>query len=228
MSFNDGDFIKVEYSAWRASDGTMVYTTQKEMAEKNDIYNKDRVYGPSLVIIGKHTVIRGLEKAIKEMNVNETKKVEVAPEDAFGERNPELVRVMHAADFKKRDIDPRPGMQIDLDNTVAVITAVNSGRVTVDANHPLAGEKITYELRIVAKVDDEKEKVAALVEMAGIKPDSVKLENETAEIGFDEKSEKNADYFINKTAAVNAILEYMPKINKVVVKEEHTRKEKKQ
>ena len=97
VSFNNGDFIKVEYSAWRASDGAMVYTTQKDVAEKNDIYNKDRAYGPSLVIIGKHTVIKGLEKAIREMGINESRKIEVSAEEAFGERNPELVRVMHAS-----------------------------------------------------------------------------------------------------------------------------------
>ncbi len=205
----------------------MVYTTQKNLAEQNDIYNKERTYGPSLVIIGKRTVIKGLEKAIREMNVNESRKIEVAPEDAFGERNPDLVRVMHASDFKKRDIDPRPGLQIDLDGTVAVITAVNSGRVTVDANHPLAGERLTYELKIVAKVDGEKERVAALAEMSSLKADSVKLENNDVELSFGEKVEKDADYFINKTAMVNAILEYMPKVSKVVVKEDYARKEEK-
>ncbi len=227
VSFNDGDFIKVEYSAWRASDGTMVYTTQKNKAEENDIYNKERAYGPSLVIIGKNTVIKGLEKAIRGMNVNETKKVDVEPAEAFGERNPELVRVMHASDFRKRDIDPVPGLQIDLDGTAAVITAVNSGRVTVDANHPLAGEKITYELKIVAKVDDEKERIAAIVEMAGAKADSIAVNGSIAEISFGDKVDKDANYFMNKTAAVNAILEYLPKVSKVAVKEEYARKEKK-
>ncbi len=227
MSFNDGDFVKIEYSAWRASDGTMVYTTEKKKAEENDIYNKERVYGPSLVIIGKNTVIKGLEKAIKEMNVNETRKIEVEPAEAFGERNPELVRVMHAADFTKKEIDPKPGMQIDLDGTVAVITAVNSGRVTVDANHPLAGERITYELKVVAKVDDDNERIVALGEMSGVKADSVKIEGSVAEIGFDEKVEKDANYFLNKTALVNAVLEYMSKITRVVVKEAFERKEKK-
>lgn len=227
VSFNNGDFIKVEYSAWRASDGAMVYTTQKDVAEKNGIYNKDRAYSPSLVIIGKHTVIKGLESAIREMGIGESRKVDVSAEDAFGERNPDLVRVMHASDFKKRDIDPRPGMQIDLDGTVAVITAVNSGRVTVDANHPLAGERLTYEVKVVSKVDKEDERIAALAEMSGLRADSVKTENNTAELLFKEDIEKNADYFVNKTATVNAILEYMPGIRRVVIREEYARKDEK-
>ncbi|MEM3838958.1 MAG: peptidylprolyl isomerase [Candidatus Micrarchaeaceae archaeon] len=231
MSFSDGDFIKVEYSAWRASDGSMVYTTQREIAEKNGIYNKDRTYKPAIVIIGKHTVVKGLEDAIRNMNVGESKKVEIEPEDAFGQRNPDLVRVMHASDFRKRDIDPVPGLQVDLDGTPAVITAVNSGRVTIDANHPLAGEKMTYEIKVVSKIESDREKVEELVNASGIKADSIKFENGVAELHFGESADRNAaDYFISKNAAVRAILDFIPKANKVTVVEEYTRgqKDKKQ
>ncbi len=225
MSFNDGDFVKIEYSAWRASDGSLVYTTDKKKAEDNKIYNERSRYGPSLVIIGKDTVIKGVEKVVRGMGLNETKRVEIAPADAFGERSQELVRVMHVSDFRSRDIEPEPGMQVDLDGTIAIVRSVNSGRVTVDANHPLAGEKLTYELKVVTKVDDDKEKVLAIAEMSNLKLDGAKVENGVVEVSVGEKVEKNADYFLNKAAFTSSVLRYMPKITRIVVKEEYARKE---
>ena len=227
VSFNDGDFIQIEYSAWRASDGSMVYTTDKAAAEKNGLYSKDHKYGPNLVIVGKDTTIKGLDKALRLMSLNESRKVEIGPDEAFGERNQDLVRVMKVSDFRSRDIDPRPGMQVDLDGTIAVITAVNSGRFTVDANHPLAGEKLTYDLKVVAKLDDERSKVDALAGMNGLKPDSIKVEGGTAEVLFGEKIDKNADYFLNKASFTGSVLRYLPGITKVVVKEEYVKREEK-
>ena len=83
------------------------------------------------------------------MSVGEEKKAELEPKDAFGERNPELARVMHLSDFRKRDMDPYPGMQVDIDGTVATVKSINSGRVLVDANHPLAGERMIYEVKLI-------------------------------------------------------------------------------
>jgi hypothetical protein len=116
---------------------------------------------------------------------------------------------------------------VDIDGTIAVITAVNSGRVTVDANHPLAGEKLTYDLKVVAKLDDERSKVDALAGMNGLKPDSIKVEGGTAEVLFGEKIDKNADYFLNKASFTGSVLRYLPGITKVVVKEEYVKREEK-
>ncbi len=225
MSFNDGDFVKIEYSAWRASDGSLVYTTDKKKAEENQIYSERSRYGPSLIIIGKDTAIKGIDKAVRGMGISETKKVEIEPADAFGERSQDLMRVMHVSDFRSRDINPEPGMQVDLDGTVAIVRSVNSGRVTVDANHPLAGEKLTYELKVVSKVDDDKEKVLAIADMSNVKPENARVENGVVEVTFGEKVEKNADYFLNKAAFTSSVLRYMPRITKIVVKEEYARKE---
>ena len=140
MVFNDGDFVKVEYNAWRVADNMLVYTTSKKVAEENKVFDEEMHYVPQLIVIGKGTTVKGVENAVKTMNVNETKKVELQPKDAFGEKSAELVKVLPIADFKKRDIEPYPGMQLDIDGSVATIKSVNSGRVVVDANHPLAGE----------------------------------------------------------------------------------------
>ncbi len=223
MSFNDGDFVKIEYSAWRLADGKMIYTTSRKLAEENDIYDKERLYVPQLVIIGKGSVIKGVENAVRTMGANETRSVELEPRDAFGDKNPDLVKVMPLSDFKKRDLSPYPGMQLDIDNMVAVVKSVNSGRVVVDANHPLAGEKLKYEIRLVAKLDKDDEKARALAEAFTLAPDSVAISGGQMNVKFGDKVVKNSRFMVNKSDFVNATLQYMPHIERVVVEEDYVK-----
>ncbi len=225
MSFKDGDFIKVEYSAWRAADNSLVFTTDQKKAEESGIYNKDVRYGPQLIVLGKRSVIKGLEEVLKGMSISESKKVEIEPKDAFGERNPDLVRVIPIADFRRRDINPYPGMQLDIDGATAVVKSITSGRVLVDMNHPLAGEKLVYEIKVDSVIEDAKEKVSVIAESYSLKPDSVSVSNAVATATFGPSIKKDADYFVNKTSFVSAVLLYMESISKVEVREEFERED---
>jgi peptidylprolyl isomerase len=224
MSFKEGDFVKIEYSAWRTSDNALVFTTEKKKAQENEIYDEHTTYAPTLVIVGKNTIIKGVDKAIAGMNLNESKKIEVKPEEGFGEKNPDLVRVMPLADFRKRDIEPQPGLQLDIDGAIATIKSVNSGRVVVDANHPLAGETLLYEVKIVSKIDDDSEKVKALAERTNLTAEHIKVMDGVVELSFGDSIDKNADYFVNKSAFARSLFRYIPHLNKLVVTEEYSRK----
>ena len=104
MTFKDGDFLEIDYSMWDATDNSLVATTEEQKAKNGGIYNKDTRYGPTLVVLGANNVISGLDKALHSMSVNEQKKFTFKPEEAFGERNEEFVRVMPIAGFRKNDI----------------------------------------------------------------------------------------------------------------------------
>ncbi|MDE1856061.1 MAG: peptidylprolyl isomerase [Candidatus Micrarchaeota archaeon] len=229
MSLKDGDFVKIEYTAWRAADNQLVYTTDEKRAKDGGVYYETSKYGPQLVVIGKSNTIKGLYENIKNMNVGELKKIELAPVDAFGERDNNLVRVMPIADFKKRDMEPYPGMQLDLDGVIATVKSVNSGRVMIDANHPLAGEKLIYEVKIVSKIDKEEDKVKELADSFSLKPKSVKINGKTAEVEIGTDVEKDSNYFVNKSTFVSNLLRDIEALDKVDIKEEYTRqKEKKE
>ena len=221
MSFNDGDFLKIEYDAWRAADNSLVYTTDEKKAKENDLYNQDVRYGAQLAIVGKRNVIEGLDKALRGMNLNESKKVELNASEAFGERDPQLMQVMSINEFRKRDITPYPGMQVDLDGTMAIVKSVNSGRVLVDANHPLAGEKLTYEVKVVAKLENENEKVTALSEYYNLTPEKVEINASSVTVEYGSKVNKDANYFVNKSRFIAAAFTYLEKMAKVYVKEEY-------
>lgn len=227
MGFSDGDFVKIEYSLWREADGQLMRTTDKKLAQEKGIYNEEARYAPQLIIIGKDNALKALWNAIKGMNVGESRKLELEPKDAFGVRDQSLVRVMPVADFRKKEIEPVPGMQIDIDGTIATIMSVNSGRVMVDANNPLAGEKVRYELKVVAKLDKDDEKIKAIAETYALEPDKVEVKEGHAKVVFGPKTKMSADYFVNKTYLVGAMLEYMADVKKVVVEEEYERSEEK-
>src|ERR1700733_8661130 len=139
MAFGDGDFLEVEYSSWNAVDNSMIDTTDEKKSKDSGIHVEGRLYGPFLVVLGSTGIVKGLDKALRDMKPNETKKVTLKPDEAFGQRNPDIVRVMPISEFKKRDINPYPGMRVNIDNVSATVKSVNSGRVVVDANHPYAG-----------------------------------------------------------------------------------------
>ena len=95
MAFNDGDFVEVEYSLWSVADNGLMSTTDEKKAKEAGIYEKEAHYGPALVIIGSGSVVRGLDKALRAMSLNEQKKFTFKPEEAFGERD-EGARACHA------------------------------------------------------------------------------------------------------------------------------------
>jgi len=226
MAFKDGDFLKVEYSMWRAADNSLLYTTDKQLAEKSNIYHSDAKYAPQLVIVGKGSVVKGVDAALKRMELNKVERIELEPKDAFGERDPELVRVMSLSDLKNRDINPYPGMRLNLDGVVATVRSVNSGRVLVDANHELAGEKLIYELKVVAKIESDKEKMEALAESYSIKAEGVSVENGISTLTVGEAVDKTStDYFVNKNMFIEAAFKYMEGIKHIEVKEEYSKKD---
>ncbi len=226
MAFKDGDFVKIEYSIWRGSDNMLVMTTDKKLAEENDIYDKEFKYEPRLVILGKDNMIKGVVDVLKNMNVGDKKKVEITPENAFGERIQELVRILPVSDFRKRDMNPMPGMQVEIDGAIATVKSVNSGRVMIDANHPLAGEKITCEIKVLEGINSTEERTKSVMEQYGLKPDKVKLDGKSVIITFGADTKKDGRYFIDKSSAVEMMISNM-EIDKVIIQEEYTKEGKK-
>ena len=90
------------------------------------------------------------------------------PEKAFGLKYPNLVRVMSVKDFARQQIIPVAGSIVMLDNIAAKIKSVNSGRVVVDFNHPLAGEPVVYSLKVVEVIDAPEKKLKEMLVSLGI------------------------------------------------------------
>jgi FKBP-type peptidyl-prolyl cis-trans isomerase SlyD len=174
-------------------------------------------------VLGSNSVIKGLDKALRSMSVNETKTMDFKPDEAFGDRNPDLVRVMPISEFRKREIDPYPGLQVNIDNATATVKSVNSGRVTIDMNHPYAGQELRYEVKIEKQLTTDTEKLKALGTTYSVEPTSAEIKDRVLHIGFDNSVNKNADYFVGRANLIASAFTYFKDVEKIEVKEEYTR-----
>lgn len=226
MSFKDGDFVEIDYSARRTSDNSLVYTTMESVAKKGEIFSENTRYSPQLVVVGKKSVIKGVDDAVKGMSIGDEKKFEIEPSNAFGDRRDDLVTVMSIADFRSRDIDPVPGMQVNIDGMIVTVKSVNSGRVVVDANHPLAGEKLTYEIKVVKRLEKEEDKLKSVADYYTLKTSGASLSDKVAKVVFDSSVKKDSQFFVDKMAFVEAVFKYFDNVEKVVVDEEYAREKK--
>lgn len=159
-----GDVVRISYTGKLKGSGELFDTTSKETAEKEGAFNPRIDYGPVAVIVGGEMVVEGLDEELKNMEVGEEKKVTVPPERAFGSRDGDLIKTFSEKKFKDQDMTPAPGMRINMGGRMGRILSVNSGRVRIDLNHPLAGKTLEYEVKIEESVDDKEGKVRALGE----------------------------------------------------------------
>ena len=209
-----GDFIRIDYVG-RVKDVNEIFDlTIEEVAKKEGIYNEKRKYRPACIILGEGMLIKGLEEGIMKMNVGEKKTIEVSYKDAFGERNPELVRTFSIDLFKKQNIDPKHGLIVNFSGLIGRVQSVTSGRVRVDFNHPLAGKDLVYEVEIKEKVEDPKEKLKFILEIFEIEAES-DLKDKEAIIKLEKKSLSTTV----KRGLVELIKKYI-KVDKVVFIEE--------
>ena len=163
MPMNKGDFVLVNYTVKVKDTDEIIDTTIEDVAKKGNIYQKDKIYEPLLLILGEGQLFKKIEEEIMSMQPGEKKIVELKPEDAFGQRDPAKVKIISAKELTSRGITPKPGMKVETDEGVAIIRSVGGGRVVIDLNHPLAGKTLIYEVDVIKKIEDLKDKILSLV-----------------------------------------------------------------
>ena len=174
--------IVFEGEAKEPEEGIVFDTTNEETAKKEGIHSAQMTYGPVVICVGEKHVIRGIDK---ELEGKEPGKYtfDIPQEDAFGKKNPQLIQLISTAKFKQQQINPVPGLQINIDGMIGTIKTVTGGRTMVDFNHPLSGKDVTYEVEVKRIVTDKAEKAKALFNMLmQIKDVDVKVENDEAKI----------------------------------------------
>ena len=162
-----GDFVKIDFIG-RLESGEIFDLTNEEIAKEHNIHNPNVKYKPITVILGAGFVVPGLDKALLDLNVGDKKEVVVKPEEAFGIRNPEMIRTVPERAFEGKHIVP--GMVVDFGNARGRIQSISAGRVRVDFNHPLAGKILKYEVDVKEHIDDQIQQVEAILDFFGIEP----------------------------------------------------------
>ena len=133
-----GDTVKMHYTG-KLKDGT--------------VFDSSREREPLEMTLGQGRIIPGFEEAVEGMSVGETKTVEIPPEKAYGPHRDEMVQEVEKSRFPD-DVEPEPGQQFQVnreDGQPMVFTVVEASddSVKIDANHPLAGKELVFDLELV-------------------------------------------------------------------------------
>ncbi len=135
----NGDSVKIHYT------GTLDDGTTFDSSEGRD---------PLEFTLGSGQVIVGFEEAVTGMKAGEKKNVNIPADKAYGQRNEEMV-ITAPRDQVPKEIDPEVGQQLQMagpDNQpiIVKITEVTDEHITLDANPPLAGKDLIFDIELVA------------------------------------------------------------------------------
>jgi peptidylprolyl isomerase len=133
-----GDTVRIHYT------GTLDDGTEFDSSAGRD---------PLEFALGSGQVIAGFDNAVDGMAVGEKKSVTIPPAEAYGERHEQLVQEVPKSALPE-EISPQVGMQLQSQSPEGnvmnlVVTDVSEESITVDANHPLAGQALTFAIELV-------------------------------------------------------------------------------
>jgi peptidylprolyl isomerase len=163
LAIQKGSFVLLDYTGRVKETGDVFDTTSEEEAKKRGLRRPGGLFEPQLVVVGEGWVVKGLDEALPEMEIGKPATVEVPPEKGLGQRDPSKMRLIPLRRFTARDVNPQPGMEVDVDGRPAVVRTVGAGRVQVDFNPPLAGRTLVYEATVKAILEKPEDRIKALI-----------------------------------------------------------------
>ena len=132
-----GDTVRVHYTG-RLDDGR--------------IFASSRAQGPLELRVGEGTLLPSVEETLTRMEPGEERTVTIPAERAYGPHEPELLLAVDRTAFPE-DIEPEVGQELQVQQGDAVlvmrVAEVSDEEVTIDANHPLAGQNLTFDLELL-------------------------------------------------------------------------------
>ena len=160
MTIKKNDFIEVEFTGSITGTDEIFDTNIKADAKKSGMDLKN--IKPFVLSVGHRMLPEGFDNDLIGKEAGKDYTLNIKPENAFGKRNPQMVRMIPSKHFHEQKINPVRGMQIALDGQLVKVLSSDRGRTLVDFNNPLAGKPVTYVYKINKIVTDQKEKIDAL------------------------------------------------------------------
>ena len=138
MPIKKGDNVKVEYT------GTL---------QDGSVFDSSEKHGKPLEFeVGAGNMISGFDNAVVGMSEGEEKEFTLEPKDAYGDVNPQLNMKIPREKIPAEEVKPGMVVMVGLktgQQVPAKVTEVDEKEVTLDLNHPLAGKKLTFKIKIV-------------------------------------------------------------------------------
>jgi FKBP-type peptidyl-prolyl cis-trans isomerase SlyD len=118
---------------------------------------------PFTYLHGASQIVPGLETALEGLKVGDKKKVTVAPADGYGEKNPQLKLVVTRSQFPA-GMEIEMGMQFEAQSPdghgmMFTVEGIEGDQITIDGNHPLAGETLQFDVEVLSVRDATQEEM---------------------------------------------------------------------
>ncbi len=195
--FQKNDFIEMEFTA-KEKDGEIFDSNRREVLEKlHEEHDHKIETKPFIFSLGQEMFLKGVDDFLIGKST-ESYTIEVAPEDAFGKRNPQLIQMVSLNFFKKSNIQPEEGTMMNFDGKLGKIITISGGRVLVDFNNPLAGKDVIYDIKILRKVDDLSEKLKSFIEFLFKKDLAFEIKDKQLVIKVEDEMKKFVEMFKDK------------------------------
>lgn len=135
----NGDTVQVHYT------GTL---------EDGTVFDTSADGEPLEFTLGEGRLIPGFESGVVGMAIDESKTITIPAEQAYGPYRPELVVQLARSEFPE-EMELQPGQHLQMGREghppmILRVAEATDAEVTLDANHPLAGKELTFEVRLVA------------------------------------------------------------------------------
>ncbi|QSE96930.1 FKBP-type peptidyl-prolyl cis-trans isomerase [Fulvivirga lutea] len=133
-----GDKVKVHYTG-KLNDGS--------------VFDSSVEREPLEFELGAGMMIAGFDKAVHGMKIGDKKTAEIPSKEAYGERNDDMIVSVPKAQLPP-DLSPSVGQQLSMQQPSGqaipvVVTSIDEENIEIDANHPLAGKDLTFEIELV-------------------------------------------------------------------------------
>ena len=134
----DGDTVNVHYTG-KLEDGT--------------VFDSSVEREPLEFTLGAGTIVPAFEEAVRGMQAGQSKTVTIPSQEAYGPRRDEMVLVVERTELPP-ELKPDVGQQLQMQQSdgravSVLVTDVSETTITIDANHPLAGKDLTFEIELL-------------------------------------------------------------------------------
>ncbi|WP_049903508.1 FKBP-type peptidyl-prolyl cis-trans isomerase [Halococcus agarilyticus] len=218
----EGDFVRLAYTARSVENDQLVDTTDQEVAEEEGVDDQQQTFEPRVIAVGAGHLFDAVEEDFIGGEAGDAGSVTVPAAEAFGEYDEEEVRTLSAE--KIPEDDRYPGGHVDIDGEHGHVNTIIGGRARVDFNHPLAGEDVEYEYEVLDTVDDRIERAEGMLGMyfdadldMRIEVDEVEEErmvepDEAADEGDDEDEEAEPEFETETVEKETLYIEQSPQL----------------
>jgi len=218
VTLSKGTLVLADYTVTVKDTGELIETTIEEEAKRLGKHDPTRKYEPRLIAVGEGWILPGADEKLGEMSEGEEVELDIAPEKGFGQRQPSKVQLIPIRKFGERASELSVDDEVEIDGKVGIVRFLGSGRAQVDFNPRFAGRTLTYKLKVVKVLQNDLEKVRALIHRR------LPVEDEKINTTIEDGSlslRLHSDLYlveglqIMKRAISNDVFKYVPSITRV-------------